>query len=91
MPPPVAGAVVEPVVSVPVVSVPVEVVGVVEVVPVVPPARASAPAGTVRSGVDFGCGSATLLSEPQPPRPRATVASRTATGTTVMRTRIGGA
>jgi hypothetical protein len=39
VPPPVAGAVVVPVVSVPVVSVPVEVVGVVEVVPVVPPAR----------------------------------------------------
>ena len=74
-----------PVVSVPVVSVPVVEV---EVEAVVPPARASAPAGTVRSGVDLGTLSAALLSEPQPERPRAPVTSSTARGTADVRTRI---
>ena len=60
----------------------------VEVEAVVPPARASAPAGTVRSGVDLGTLSAALLSEPQPERPRAPVTSSTARGTADMRTRI---
>ena len=87
VPPPAAGAVVVAVVSVPVVSVPV--VDVVDVVPVVLPARASAPAGRVRSGVDFGTLSPTLSSAPQPATPRAAVATTSRTSAAGIRERIG--
>ena len=64
---------------------------VVEVVPVEPCREASAPAGTVRSGVDLGTVVATL----PPPQPaeaeRGGDEQRARRGTTVMRRRIGGA
>jgi hypothetical protein len=67
----------------------VDVVPVVDVVLVsVPPdASESAPAGTVRSGVDFGTWSPTVSSAPQADRPRAVVAS-TAASTAAGRERI---
>jgi hypothetical protein len=65
----------------------VDVVGVVDVAAALPP-RASAPDGTVRSGVDFGTWSPTLESEPQPARPRAPVATRSATSAAGFRERI---
>ena len=87
VPAPAAGASVVPVVSVPVVD--VDVVEVVDVVPAVPPGRASAPAGIVRSGVDFGTGSPTLSSAPQPATPRTAAASTNTTSAAGIRERIG--